>query len=181
MCNTSWDMNYFPPFWSSPVDRQKAMHMSPSCKLHRWAQKGYQNGAPGAPLLQMVPFFSECLVASVRPSVRPSVCPSVRPSVGHRSKIFVCVCNLGAFADNFMDAVDRLLIWNTIIKNWLLFTIHVFWVSQAEKVVGIGEKGLMKFFFTFVIVPWVMTMVRVTENHSPKQTKPTCSKWCRDV
>ncbi len=38
-------MNYFLPFWSSPEYRQttdyrqKAMHMSPPCKLHRWAQK----------------------------------------------------------------------------------------------------------------------------------------------
>ncbi len=43
--NTSRDMNYFPPFWSSPdyrqTDyRQKAMHKSPPCNLHRWAQKG---------------------------------------------------------------------------------------------------------------------------------------------
>ncbi len=38
-------MNYFPPFRSSPVyrhttdDRQKVMHMSPPCNLHRRAQK----------------------------------------------------------------------------------------------------------------------------------------------
>ncbi len=43
-------MNYFLPFWSSPDyrqtdrlqttdNRQKVMHMSPLCKLHRWAQK----------------------------------------------------------------------------------------------------------------------------------------------
>ena len=41
--NSSWDMNYFLPFLSSPerqtIDRQKVMHMSPSCNLHRWAQK----------------------------------------------------------------------------------------------------------------------------------------------
>ena len=42
--NISRDMDYFPTFLSSPdyrqtdYNRQKAMHMSPSCKFHRWAQ-----------------------------------------------------------------------------------------------------------------------------------------------
>ncbi len=30
--------------------------------------------------------------------------------VSYQSKTFVCVCNLGAFADNLADALDRLLI-----------------------------------------------------------------------
>ena len=47
-------MNYFLPFWSSPVQttdyilqitdykqQTEKMHMSPPCKLHRWAQLGY--------------------------------------------------------------------------------------------------------------------------------------------
>ncbi len=43
--NTSWDMNYFPPFifpYFGQVQtdyRQKAMHKSPPYNLHRWAQK----------------------------------------------------------------------------------------------------------------------------------------------
>ena len=42
-CNTFWDMNYC-PIWilvrSSQTDGQKVTHMSPPCKVHRWAQKG---------------------------------------------------------------------------------------------------------------------------------------------
>ena len=48
-CNTFRDMNYCPvwiivqsEFWSSPdrqTDRQKVTHMSPPCKVHRWAQQ----------------------------------------------------------------------------------------------------------------------------------------------
>ena len=41
--NTFWDMNYYPVryellYSDSQTDRQKVMHMSPPCKMHRWAQ-----------------------------------------------------------------------------------------------------------------------------------------------
>ncbi len=41
-CNTFWDMNYYPVNFGNvtdrQTDRQKVMHMSPSCKMHRWAK-----------------------------------------------------------------------------------------------------------------------------------------------
>ena len=48
--NTYADMNYFPPPLFGPVqtdDRQKVMHKSPLCKLHRWAQKWVRRGVKG--------------------------------------------------------------------------------------------------------------------------------------
>ena len=33
------DMNYYPVTDGQGTDGQKAMHKSPSCNMHRWAQK----------------------------------------------------------------------------------------------------------------------------------------------
>ena len=118
-------MNYCPVNFGPVTDRQRAMHMSPPCKLHRWAQKLFLSGFF---LLYLSICHAKCRVCvnyggrkSVNYGGKRKICKFTdfwSTSVIYRFLVYLCILQIF-----YLSYLRNLHISLNINQSWFYFLL----------------------------------------------------------